>query len=502
MSNPVRQYASVRKNRSNILRSLHDFLSNSSQLFYGSENHESIVNGDKIECNQSERGTWFEIQLSSLDSDGWVDRYLKSEDAINQFESIKSEAPEPPVSVIIDSCDVTYGVGKSGLWSTEQLFAVMDRILESVLELGASRHFVRDIVNEMDQGLTQISDTSVSKSTIVEFMLARDVDAIETLTEVTLPDNIEQLRQNSKQGFGDNFPPVTRSFLLNSESISIEYSDDTVSLMRGSTDQGSDMSVLVGVDDGGAFYHPVPRSIMVDNPQYEMQRSDIRGLMSYDKEWSRGDEIQPNKWLRIQGDLLLKHIPRADVVENYQQVALCQFVDESITKEFLKTTDLWPIGDQIKFKVFNSHALPKITVSYPSGPARRNIEQDVRSIMDWSDDVDPGYKLVEELIEWILDNYNVASEADTNYRNELSQSKRSSFATQLDNHLVMIRDASPETETQSVYEDLMANDGRDYMYFGVEDSGLMNIQHNEHSPVPIDLKEGGYILTLAMRRNR
>lgn len=502
MPNPVRQYAKVRENRAKILTALHEFLSDTVQSSYTSKGHRKLGNGDTIETKQSGRGSWFEIELSSLDSDGWVDRYLESDDAITQFDLIKSEAPDAPVTVTVDKCDMTYGVGNSGLWSTKQLFSVMDRLLESILELGASRDFVRERVSEMEAGLIQIGNTEVSKSSVMEFVLARDVDAVETLTAVSVPDSVSELRRNSKQGFGDNFPPVIRSFLLNSESIGIEYSDDSICLIRGSTEKGYDMSVLIGVDDGGAFYHPVPRSLRVDNPQYEVQRSDVRELMAYDEDWSRGDDIEENKWLRVQGDLLLKHIPRKDVVENYQQIALCQFVDDAITKEFLKNTELWPLDGQVKFKVVNPASLPKITVSYPSGPARRTIEQDVKRIMGWSDDVDAGYKLVEKLIDWILDNYNVASEAETNYSNELKQSQQASFATQLDNHLVMLKNASPEPDSQSVYDNLMADDGRDYTYFGVKDSGSMNIQHNEHDPVPINLQEGGYILTLAMRRNR
>jgi hypothetical protein len=223
--------------------------------------------------------------------------------------------------------------------------------------------------------------------------------------------------------------------------------------------------------------------------------------MSYDQEWQKGDKIHPRTWHRIQGDLLIKQIPESDITEKYQRVELCSILDEDTEKDFLLQTELWPLNGQIRFKTVTPNILPKITISYPSGPARRTIETDIRKIMGFEEDVDVGMEMVDLLIDWIIENYDVSLRAEETRKRALTQSPENRFVTQIDNHLLFVDDAHLEPEPEMIYRKFMTDD-RDFTYFTVDDTSSLNIEHSEHDQTSITLEKGTYILTLARRRNQ
>lgn len=507
MSNPVNQYAKVRRKRSNILCEIYDFLREtfqsslnqkprSSNLYEDSltTKESTITKQEQSEKNRNRKSTWFEIEISRTKNEGII------ESIDTDSFKIVSQTVQPTVTYTIQKCRTNYGVGNSGIWSTKQFVRGIDEILSSLEELGMRESKLANIREEATVIADFINRYEVTKSDILELILSGDIDAIESLTNVTIPQNIEELRQNSLRSYGDNFPPIPRSFIINSSQVQIEYNDDNIALLKGTTDS-YDLGLLIGIDDGFAFYHPMPRSLRIDNPSYSLEHQDIRDLMSYDQEWQKGDKIHPRTWHRIQGDLLIKQIPESDITEKYQRVELCSILDEDTEKDFLLQTELWPLNGQIRFKTVTPNILPKITISYPSGPARRTIETDIRKIMGFEEDVDVGMEMVDLLIDWIIENYDVSLRAEETRKRALTQSPENRFVTQIDNHLLFVDDAHLEPEPEMIYRKFMTDD-RDFTYFTVDDTSSLNIEHSEHDQTSITLEKGTYILTLARRRNQ
>lgn len=451
--------------------------------------------------NKAISSTWFKMRLHTDDSSSI--EFISGSDELQNPKRIErkiiSETTEPNVTYTIDYTDMDYGVANSGIWCTKQLLRASDEILNLLEELEVTDSRIDTIKNALTQATQIIDDYEPTKKKITQLVQHQDVDSIESLTEVTIPENIGELRELS---YGDNSPPVPRGFILNSERVEIEYQDEEVTLFRGSKDEYN-VGMLVGVDDGGAFYHPMPRSLRIDNPDYEIDREDIRDLMAYDIDWNKGQKIDENVWNRIQGDLLLKRVDQEDIIEKYQRIAICDIVDESVQRRFISQSEIAPIDNQVRFKTIVPRNLPKITVSYPRGPARRTIENDLRALMELNEEDDPGHELVSRFIDWIVENHNVAREADKLYETVMEESPERSFGTQLDNHLLMVDSAHVEPEPEGLYREFMPeNDNRDFTYFTVDSPTNMNIQHREHDPVPITLPKGTYLLTLARRRNQ
>jgi hypothetical protein len=280
MSNPVNQYAKVRRKRSNILCEIYDFLREtfqsslnqkprSSNLYEDSltTKESTITKQEQSEKNRNRKSTWFEIEISRTKNEGII------ESIDTDSFKIVSQTVQPTVTYTIQKCRTNYGVGNSGIWSTKQFVRGIDEILSSLEELGMRESKLANIREEATVIADFINRYEVTKSDILELILSGDIDAIESLTNVTIPQNIEELRQNSLRSYGDNFPPIPRSFIINSSQVQIEYNDDNIALLKGTTDS-YDLGLLIGIDDGFAFYHPMPRSLRIDNPSYSLEHQD------------------------------------------------------------------------------------------------------------------------------------------------------------------------------------------------------------------------------------
>lgn len=507
MSNPLNRYKQVRVNRSKILYNLHQFFSkcfdtnyersSASNLMKKEETIElqnGVVIRQKSGKQKGRVQEWYEIDINQTNPN----TAITSLDT--DTSEIVAETIQPNLIYTVDTCEPIYGVTESGIWSTKQFIRGFDYIVKTLELLGMEDEKIQDILDMGTEIAEIIQEFNPTKSEITELILMGDVDAIESLTSVTYPDSVQTLRRNSLQSYGDEFPPIPRSFVMNSENVQIEYEDADITLLRGQTG-GYDLGLLVGIDDESAFYHPMPRSLRIDNPNYQVNRDTIRSLMAYDEEWNKGQVIEEDTWYRVQGDLLMKQLSERDIIEKYQQVELCTMLDDEIQKKFLSQTPLHPLDGQIRFTVVRPNILPRITVSYPSGPAQRTITDDIREIMKFDDDIDVGVKLVDMLIDWILENHDVARSAKNSREQSLSGSAIEQFVTQLDNHLLFVDDARLEPEPEDVYRDFMP-DNRDFTYFRTDSMTSLTLEHNEHDQIPITLDSGTYLLTLARRRNR
>jgi hypothetical protein len=503
MSNPLNQYEDVRVKRAQVLSDIHEFLTEYFNGGYSSQIHlqetDIVLNNDtqisqKTSSRNPRESHWYTINIRRQETQGQIQTLDVD------TTGITSETVQPTVTYSISDCQPNYGIGESGIWSTKQLLRGFDEIISALDELGMSQREINKISNTGEEMSDIIQSFEPTKSDIVELIVSGDIDAVESLTAVTNPESVDELRNNSIRSYGDDFPPIPRAFVINSSQVQTEYSDEDVALLRGTTDS-YDLGLLVGIDDGVAFYHPMPRSLRLDNLNYDVDREDIRDLMAYDEEWEKGQKIQPNTWYRIQGDLLMKQVPTSDIVEKYQRIELCSTIDGDTERQFLQSTELWPLDGQIRFNTVRPNILPKITISYPSGSARRTIEDDIREIMDFDQDTDVGVRLVDMLIDWILQNYDVAQRAEQTRQESLQESPQDQFVTQLDNHLLFVEDAHFEPQPEMIYQSFMPDD-REFTYFTVENIANMNIEHNEHEQTPVVLDTGTYILTLARRRNR
>lgn len=526
MNNPIIEYRTIREKRATMTNELTEYF----DMLFGDDR--VSVFDDENQLTESSEGVEIRFSDSSFirkkSGDGKETTYTiyigrDADQSVNPLSSIRShltshkirqDAVDDVINTIvgesvpvqgtryrISSCPVAYGVAKNGLWPTKQFVRAVDYFVDLLEQTNAPDTVIAEIQDQAGQIARHMYNIDVQKDDIQRLIEANDVDAIETLTSVTLPESRDSIRQNSLRQFGDESPPLARSFLVQSDNISIEYSDDDVTLFKGERD-GFDLGLLVGVDDGGAFYHPLPRTIRLDEPNEQLNREDIRDLMDYDSEWSKGDQLEVDGWNRIQGDLLLKKVPEEKIQKLYERIELCRLAEqETVADEFITQTEILSSTNmpRFKFSVSTTQNLPRISVSYPRQSAN-TIEDDLRSLMGLDENTDVGSELVSQFIDWLHESYEIGTLANKRLSEELQNSPRQKSTLQLDNHLLFVDSVHLEPEPQSVYQDQLSDLNRDFTHFYVDKTATVNIQHNEHDPLQLSLDSGAYLLTLARRR--